>query len=73
LKIFNTATVPSADAPADQEPSATVFRIPSSSRPGAFNTVTVVDGKARCDCSGFAYRRTCSHAKGVVSELLRKG
>jgi hypothetical protein len=55
---------PGAVGPAEQ-----VFRIPSKSRPGEFNVVTVSDGAARCTCAGFEYRGTCSHAKSIVARL----
>ena len=55
-----------ATGPSEQE-----FRIPSKSRPGEANVVTVAAGVARCRCTGFAYRGTCSHAKSVAAQLTR--
>jgi SWI/SNF-related matrix-associated actin-dependent regulator of chromatin subfamily A-like protein 1 len=57
---------------AAQGPSDEVFHVPSKSRPGDFNTVTVANGIARCTCSGFEYRGNCSHAKSIVAGLSKK-
>ena len=40
---------------------------PSSSSPGTFYTVEVLNGVARCDCTGFTYRGNCSHARKALS------
>ena len=48
-----------------------VFQVPSKSNPSSFNTVTVVQGVARCSCEGFAYRGNCSHAQQIASRLAR--
>src|SRR5581483_9102058 len=53
------------------EPAERDFRIPSKSRPGEFNLVTVANGVARCTCTGFEYRGTCSHAREVAARLAR--
>ena len=53
-----------AVGPTEQE-----FRIPSKSRPGEVNVVTVAAGVACCTCTGFGYRGTCSHAKSVAAKL----
>jgi SWI/SNF-related matrix-associated actin-dependent regulator of chromatin subfamily A-like protein 1 len=50
-------------------PTEREFHIPSKSRPGEVNVVTVAVGVARCTCTGFAYRGTCSHAKSVAKQL----
>jgi SWI/SNF-related matrix-associated actin-dependent regulator of chromatin subfamily A-like protein 1 len=50
-------------------PAEQVFEVPSKSRPGEINTVTVVQGSAICTCTGFEYRGNCSHIKGVVARL----
>ena len=52
-------------------PDERVFQVPSKSNPGTFNTVTVVQGVARCSCEGFAYRGNCSHAQRIASRLAR--
>lgn len=52
-------------------PSEQTFEAPSKRRPGEVNTVTVSNGIARCTCTGFSYRGTCSHAAGVVRRLAR--
>jgi SWI/SNF-related matrix-associated actin-dependent regulator of chromatin subfamily A-like protein 1 len=46
-----------------------VFQLASKSRPGAFNTVTVTDGVARCTCEGFQYRGNCSHVRQIAARL----
>jgi hypothetical protein len=46
-----------------------VFEVPSKSRPGEVNTVTVVQRVARCTRTGIEYRGTCSHVKSVVDRL----
>jgi hypothetical protein len=53
------------------EPTEQVVRIPSSTRPGQFHTVTIAHGVARCTCEGFEYRGNCSHARGAVAQLGR--
>jgi SWI/SNF-related matrix-associated actin-dependent regulator 1 of chromatin subfamily A len=52
------------DAPREQ-----IIRVPSKSKPGEFNEVTVLDGVARCACAGFQYRGNCSHAQRVALDL----
>ncbi len=47
------------------------YRVPSKSRPGEVNVVTVTNGVARCSCAGFAYRGSCSHVRQVVERLTR--
>jgi hypothetical protein len=47
------------------------YQIPSKSKPGDFNTVTISRGVARCTCSGFEYRGDCSHARQAVAKLER--
>lgn len=39
----------------------------SSSQPGVVYTVRVSAGVTTCDCPGFMYRSTCSHARKVLS------
>jgi superfamily II DNA/RNA helicase len=46
-----------------------VHQVPSKSKPGEFNTVTVARGIARCTCSGFQYRGDCSHTRQIVAKL----
>jgi SWI/SNF-related matrix-associated actin-dependent regulator 1 of chromatin subfamily A len=43
-----------------------VFTFPSSSSPGTIYTVEVLNGVARCDCTGFTYRGNCSHARKAL-------
>jgi SWI/SNF-related matrix-associated actin-dependent regulator of chromatin subfamily A-like protein 1 len=50
-------------------PQERVIRIASKSKPGEFNEVTIIDGVARCSCTGFAYRGNCSHAQRVAADL----
>jgi SWI/SNF-related matrix-associated actin-dependent regulator 1 of chromatin subfamily A len=45
-----------------------VVRIASKSKPGEFNEVAVLDGVARCSCTGFQYRGNCSHAQQVAAQ-----
>ncbi len=74
VKTTQTATTtatPSSDVPAVGESSGRTVQFPSTSRPGAFNTVTVDGKKFRCDCSGFGFRRTCSHVKSAAARLAR--
>jgi hypothetical protein len=49
-----------------------VIQVPSKSRPGTFNTVTVSRGVARCTCEGFAYRGNCAHARDVAARGVRR-
>ena len=50
-------------------PRERVVRIASKSKPGEFNEVTVLDGVARCSCTGFQYRGNCSHAQQVAAQV----
>ena len=50
-------------------PRERVVRIASKSKPGEFNEVTVLDGVARCNCTGFEYRGNCSHAQQVAAQV----
>jgi SWI/SNF-related matrix-associated actin-dependent regulator 1 of chromatin subfamily A len=50
-------------------PRERVVRIGSKSKPGEFNEVTVLDGVARCSCTGFLYRGNCSHAQQVAAQV----
>jgi hypothetical protein len=54
-------------------PEERVVEVPSKSRPGEVNRVTVVAGVARCGCTGFEYRGNCSHAKQVARQLSSNG
>jgi hypothetical protein len=45
------------------------WRIASKSKPGEFNEVTVLDGVARCSCTGFQFRGNCSHAQQVAAQV----
>jgi hypothetical protein len=38
-------------------------------KPGEFNEVTVLDGVARCTCTGFQYRGNCSHAQQLAAQV----
>jgi SWI/SNF-related matrix-associated actin-dependent regulator 1 of chromatin subfamily A len=51
------------------EPRERIVRVASKSKPGEFNEVTVLDGVARCACTGFQYRGNCSHAQRVAADL----
>jgi hypothetical protein len=44
-----------------------VTKFPSSSSPGTTYTVEVLNGVARCDCTGFTYRGNCSHSRKALS------
>ena len=50
-------------------PRERVVRVASKSKPGEFNEVTVLDGVARCTCTGFQYRGNCSHAQQVAAQV----
>ena len=50
-------------------PRERIVRIASKSKPGEFNEVTVLDGVARCSCTGFQYRGNCSHAQQVAAQV----
>ena len=50
----------------DLQQGSETHKFPSSSSPGVVYTVEVLNGVARCDCPGFGYRGTCSHARKVV-------
>jgi SWI/SNF-related matrix-associated actin-dependent regulator 1 of chromatin subfamily A len=51
-------------------PQGKTYRVPSRSKPGAFNQLTVAsDGDVTCDCPGFSYRGMCSHARELKQAL----
>jgi SWI/SNF-related matrix-associated actin-dependent regulator 1 of chromatin subfamily A len=50
-----------------------VFEVPSSSKPGEYYTVTVLNGVATCTCPGFTYRGNCRHTREIVARLTRAG
>jgi SWI/SNF-related matrix-associated actin-dependent regulator 1 of chromatin subfamily A len=50
-----------------------VFEVPSSSKPGEYYTVTVVNGVATCTCPGFTYRGNCRLTRELVARLTRAG
>jgi hypothetical protein len=41
----------------------TIFSVPGSN--GNVYTVTLSNGKATCDCSGFQYRKSCKHVNTI--------
>ena len=51
--------------------AARTFQVPSKSKPGTFNVVTVTNGVPVCECSGFLYRGNCSHSRSIARELSR--
>ncbi len=50
-------------------PAEQVFKVPSSSKPGEYYTVSVSNGVATCTCPGFSYRGNCRHAREIVAKL----
>jgi SNF2 family DNA or RNA helicase len=52
-------------------PSATVYRVVSSSSPGKAYTLTSEGGDVTCSCPGFEYRGTCSHARNLKDTLVK--
>jgi SWI/SNF-related matrix-associated actin-dependent regulator 1 of chromatin subfamily A len=50
-------------------PVAQRYRVPSSSRPGAFHVLEVDGGDVTCTCPGFEYRGACTHARGLKQSL----
>ena len=50
-------------------PTMQRYRVPSSARPGAFNSLDVDGGDVVCDCRGFEYRGACTHARALKKAL----
>ena len=55
-----------SDGATSAQQGVIVLKFPSSSSPGKTYTVEIVNGVARCDCTGFAYRGNCSHARKAL-------
>jgi hypothetical protein len=50
-------------------PRSERYRAESSSRPGEFYELTVVNGDVICTCPGFEYRGMCRHSRDLKSAL----
>jgi hypothetical protein len=49
------------------------FAVKSRSlQPGAFHLVAVMPGEIRCDCPGYFYRQSCTHAAAVERRVVRE-
>ena len=56
-----------SDQATNAQQGVVVLKFPSSSSPGTSYTVEIVNGVARCDCTGFTYRGNCSHARKALA------
>lgn len=49
------------------------YRLPSTTRPGVFHTVRVVDGAYTCDCEAGRAGRPCVHQAAVYIRKIEAG
>lgn len=52
-------------------PQRVLYRVDSSSKPGAFYELEVEGSDIRCSCKGFSYRGICQHARALKEALVK--
>ena len=52
-------------------PERALYRVDSSSKPGAFYELEVEGNDISCSCKGFAYRGICQHARALKEALVK--
>ncbi len=52
-------------------PKRAVYRVDSSSKPGAFYALEVEGNDISCSCKGFSYRGICQHARALKEALVK--
>ena len=52
-------------------PERALYRVDSSSKPGAFYELEAVGSDVSCSCKGFAYRGICQHARALKEALVK--
>ncbi|MCE2451092.1 MAG: SWIM zinc finger family protein [Candidatus Latescibacteria bacterium] len=52
-------------------PKRALYRVDSSSKPGAFYELEVEGNDISCSCKGFSYRGICQHARALKEALVK--
>ena len=52
-------------------PKRALYRVDSSSKPGAFYELEVEGNDISCNCKGFSYRGICQHARALKEALVK--
>ena len=52
-------------------PKRALYRVDSSSKPGAFYELEVERNDISCNCKGFSYRGICQHARALKEALVK--
>ena len=52
-------------------PRRALYRVDSSSKPGAFYELEVEGNDISCNCKGFSYRGICQHARALKEALVK--